>query len=184
MSTRSAGLAGIRAVSRHRCVTGARSRRRKTSVPPHLGSQRQFFSPEISSPRADGLVRHFAASKVPTGFSTAPNNAPESHEKPKPFHPQFTHNPQLVHGLPSGFDTLAVADSHASPPKSSGAFSCPTPATSLQERRCDCPLGHSNWREPSSAPAETVTGAVTSRDSKLQSCRGGDELSWQGDSGR
>ena len=123
----------------------------------------------LSARSLHGRARQSAARSVPTAFSTAPNNAPESHEKPNSFHPQFTHNPQLVHRLPSGLHTLAVAKTHARPPKSSAAFSCPTPGTSIQVRRCDWLFGHSNWREPSSEPAETVTGAVTFPSSKLQS---------------
>src|SRR4051812_14785491 len=107
-----------------------------------------------------GRVRQFAAGSVPTAFSTAPSNAPESQRKPSSFHPQFTHNSQLVHGLPSALHTLAVAKTHGLPPKSSGAFSCPTPAAWIQVRPRDRLFGHSNWRDSSSESAETATGAV------------------------
>ncbi len=79
-----------------------------------------FFSPRS----ARNSSRQFSP-PPPTGLSTAPNNARESHQKSISIHSQFMLNPQAVHDLASGLDTLYVATFDGGAPKSSAVFLAP-----------------------------------------------------------
>src|SRR5262249_28823941 len=114
---------------RHASVMGARSPRQIfLSIP----IRRPW--PTFSSPR-DLLLTHRVNSPLPrpTGLSTAPNNARESHEKSISTYSQFMLNPQAVHDLASGLSTLYVAKFDGGAPKSSAVFLAPYPQPGYKE---------------------------------------------------
>ena len=100
-----------------------------------------------------------------TDFSTAFAKSLEQKQKWPLIHPQFTLNPQLVHEVASGLDTLPIAAFSARPPKSSGGFSCPrTPA----------------WIQESPAAAATPTSPVPLKLAEVGGTGRDPEGAWKG----
>lgn len=125
---------------RDRCAIDARSmrHRRATAASKPLFSPGspacgQFFRLEISPQLAASILSPPRFHSVIHSAGQRPKIAAKNRRFPPTIHAQSTKSPRPSL-RPS---TLYVATSHARPPKSSGAFSCPALLASIQEEPCD-----------------------------------------------